>query len=93
MHSGTPLYEHPDIMDSFVYPDELRAHIFSLKLTRLIRIPDNTDTSGCPPGGPPYNGPYGEAPPERGTIFRLEVYKKVGISRAEVWKRAGKTDI
>ena len=35
-------------------------------------------------GGTPYNGLYGEAPPERGTFFRLEVYKRVGISRAEV---------
>ena len=24
-------------------------------------------------GGTPYNGPYGEAPPERGTFFRLQV--------------------
>ena len=24
-------YGHPDITDSFVYPDELRAHMFSLK--------------------------------------------------------------
>ena len=31
-----------------------------------------------------YNGLYGEAPPERGTFFGLEVYKRVGISRAEV---------
>ena len=30
-------------------------------------------------GGTPYNGLYGEAPPERGTLFRLEVYKRVGI--------------
>ena len=44
-------------------------------------------------GGTPYNGLYGEAPPERGTFFRLEVYKRVRISRAEVQKRAGKTDI
>ena len=34
--------------------------------------------------GTPYNGLYGEAPPERGIFFRLEVYKRVGISRAEV---------
>ena len=27
---------------------------------------------------------YGEAPPERGTFFRLEVYKRVGIARVEV---------
>ena len=35
-------------------------------------------------GDTPYNGLYGEAPPERGTFFRLEVYKRVGSSRAEV---------
>ena len=44
-------------------------------------------------GGTPCNGLYGEAPPERGTLFRLEVYKRVGISRVEVHKRVGKTDI
>ena len=42
-------------------------------------------------GGTPYNGLYVEAPPERGTLFSLEVYKRVAISRAEV--RKGKTDI
>ena len=26
-----------------------------------------------------YNGLYGEAPPEMGTFFRLQVYKRVGI--------------
>ena len=33
-------------------------------------------------GGTPYSGLYGEAPPERGTFFRLQVYKRVGISLA-----------
>ncbi len=32
-------------------------------------------------GGTPYNGLYGEAPPERGTFFTLQVYKRVGISQ------------
>ena len=32
-------------------------------------------------GGTPYNGLYGEASPERGTLFRLQVYKRVGISQ------------
>ena len=40
-----------------------------------------------------YNGLYGEAPPERGTFFSLKVYKRVGIARVEVKKRAGKTVI
>ena len=35
--------------------------------------------------GTPYNGLYGEAPPERGTFFRLQVYKRVGISQVEVF--------
>lgn len=34
-----------------------------------------------PRGGTPYNGLYGEAPPERGTFFSLQVYKRVGISQ------------
>ena len=42
-----------------------------------------------PGGGTPYNGLYGDAPPERGTFFRLEVYERVGISRVEVYERVG----
>ena len=36
---------------------------------------------------------YGKAPPERGTFFRLQVYKRVGISQVEVYKRVRKTVI
>ena len=42
------------------------------------------------PGGTPYSGLYGEAPPERGTFFELQAYKRVGISQVEVYKRVGK---
>ena len=35
-------------------------------------------------GGTSYNSLYGEAPPEKGTFFRLQVYKRVGISQVEV---------
>lgn len=35
-------------------------------------------------GGTPHKGLYGEASPERGPFFRLELYTRVGISRAEV---------
>ena len=35
-------------------------------------------------GGTPYNGLFGEAPLERGTDFKLEVYKGVGNSQVEV---------
>ena len=34
--------------------------------------------------GAPYNGLYAKTPPERGISFRLEVYTRVGISRAGV---------
>ena len=47
-----------------------------------------------PPGGvgvTPYNGLYGEASPERGTIFRLQVYERVRISLVEVFERVGKS--
>ena len=40
-------------------------------------------------GGGSYDGLYEEAPPERGTFFRFQVYKRVGISQAEVYKRVG----
>ena len=42
-----------------------------------------------PRGGTSYNGLYGEAPPERGTFFRLQVYKRVGISQVQVYERVG----
>ena len=47
---------------------------------------NNTSTKNAPYAslgwsGTPYDGLYGrEAPPERGTSFRLQVYEKVGIS-------------
>ena len=44
-------------------------------------------------GGTPDNGLYGKAPPERGTFFKLQVYKRVGISQVEVYKRVGQSVI
>ena len=40
-------------------------------------------------GGTPYNGLYGEAPPERGAFLRPQVYKMEGISQVEVYTRVG----
>jgi len=46
------------------------------------------------PLGTPYNGQYGEVPPERGTMFRLQVYDRVtGISLVGVYERVGKSVI
>ena len=36
-------------------------------------------------GDTPCNNLYAEAPPERGTFFKLQVYKRVGISQVEVY--------
>ena len=43
--------------------------------------------------GSPYNGLYREAPPVRGTFFRLQVYERVRISLVEVHQRQGKSVI
>ena len=34
---------------------------------------------------------YGEAPPERGTFFRLQVYERVEISLVELYERVEKS--
>ena len=39
------------------------------------------------------DGLYGQAPPERGIFFRLQVYERGGISLGEVHKRLGKSVI
>ena len=36
-----------------------------------------------------FNGPYGEALLEKSTFFRPEVYKRVGVSLAEVYGPGG----
>ena len=44
-------------------------------------------------GGTSYNGPNGEAPPERVTFFWRQVYERVGILLVEVYERVGKSVI
>ena len=44
-------------------------------------------------GGSPYDGLYGEAAPEGGIFFRLQVYERVVILLVEVYKRVGKSVI
>ena len=44
-------------------------------------------------GGTSYNCLYGEALPEKGTFFALQVYERVGISSVEVGDRVGKSVI
>ena len=33
--------------------------------------------------GTPFNGLYGKAPPEKGTVFRLEAYRRAAIRHVE----------
>ena len=51
------------------------------------------DTRYLPRGEAPYNGLYGEAPPDRGIFFMLHIYERVVISLVEVHKRVGRSVI
>ena len=44
-------------------------------------------------GGTPYYGLYWDATAERGTLFRLQVYAKVGNILVEEYERVGKSVI
>ena len=44
-------------------------------------------------GGTPYNGLYGEVPPERSIFVRPQVYGRVAIVLVEVYERVGKSAI
>ena len=54
---------------------------------------DALNSPGGGGGGTDNNGQYGEAPPERGTFFRLQVYERVGILLVGVYERVGKSVI
>ena len=41
----------------------------------------------------PYNGLYGEVPPERGTFVRHQVYERVRFLLVEVYERVGESVI
>ena len=56
-------------------------------------VTSGVDRDVLTPGSTPYNGSYGEGPPERGNFFRLRVCNRVGISKVEVYKRVGKSVI
>ena len=55
-----------------------------------------TSPDALPPGGGgvlPITDYTWRLRPKGGTIFRLEVCERVGISRVQVWERVGKTAI
>ena len=43
--------------------------------------------------GTPYNGLYGDKPPEMGYFFRRQVYERVGILLVEVYESVGESFI
>ena len=59
----------------------------------LPLTPFSPETEYSLPGGgaAPYNGLYGEATPENGIFFRLQVYERVGTLLVEVYEREGKS--
>ena len=67
---------------------------FSLFEVSFIREITTVSSYISPRGGggegSSYNGLYVEAPPERGTFFRLLVHERVGISPFEMYDRVGK---
>ena len=59
----------------------------------LVPLQVSTCWDLIPRGGTPYNGLYGEAPPEMGAFLRLQGqgYERVGISLVEVYERVEKS--
>jgi len=57
-------------------------HLTPVNVTELLLsqdglvLPSEGTARELPGEGTPYNGLYGEAPPKRGTFFRLQVYKR-----------------
>ena len=47
-----------------------------LLVENCARLSCQLRTQRQSPGDTPYNGLHGEAPPERGTFFRLQVFKR-----------------
>ena len=58
-----------------------------------VRVSANLQTHSPGEWGTSYNAMCGQAPPERGTFFRLQVHERVGISRIEVYERVGRSII
>ena len=77
------------IRRSILIPDLRSQSDAKSKHTLKLLYEDGHLTCSLPGGGggTTYNGLYGEAPPERGTFFRLQIYEKVGSSQVEVHKK------
>ena len=82
-HSSIPLN------GSFQLANGVPSPRMDASLVCLITGPKRGGGGGV--GGTPYNNLYGEAPPEMGTFFGLQVYERVGISLVEVYERVEKS--
>ena len=71
---GRPMFISPSV-DKSKNPTQ-----FKVGITVNYRPPGELPA----PGGTSYNGLYGDALFERGTVLRLEVYKREGISQVAV---------
>ena len=50
------------------------CRLSAVRRVYTVMLLDNKPGVGAGGGATPYTGPYGEAPPERVTFFRLPVY-------------------
>ena len=86
------------ICNSFWYSSRHKKSVKRKKRSYILLICSDLPFSCplCPGGGgwvTPYNGLYGESPPERGTFLRLQVYTRGGISQVEVYEKVEKSVI
>ena len=75
-----------DILSIRAFSDHVIRHI-------LYYVYAQDFQPGVGGGSTPYDGLYGEAPPERGIFFRSRVYERVRNSLLEVYQRIGKSVI
>ena len=70
-----------------------RFGLYHVAVVLSIEKLENVPKKKAGGGGTPYNGLYGDPPPDRGTFFTLQVYERVGIARVKVYERVGKSVI
>ena len=91
LHENVPVTVGENFMNGFAWKLILTQRQKTIQKITLVSL--RWIFSALVPGGLGYsfNGLYWEAPP--GTFFRLQVYKRVGISQVAVYKRVGKSVI
>ena len=83
----------PDLITISTWQHINNRHITTGSPSSVCKLHDIDRQGGRGGGGgegTPYKGLHEEAPPKRGTFFRLQVYERLGISQVEVYKSVGK---